>query len=140
MWIHRMNNFKADITEAIMFYNRLDAIERIILKLKSKSQYELYKNCLMNKFQAVLHEIITIRDEPLLAHKHINQLKVDEQLKTALLKFNRKTIHELQQNFENEFRKEIHFVKIAAFFSVWEKRRGNGEKIAIDQLSYVEDG
>lgn len=115
MEVHRMNDFKMDINEFIMYYNKREHTLELIRKLSMKSQYRRYKDFIIRRFEKRLLNLV-IKKKLLLDSVPIHILPASNEEKTALKRFGKATVGEIINGYTtNDLRKSEVFALILDF-------------------------
>jgi hypothetical protein len=119
--IYKKNNFKINIDEQIMFYHKAEQIIGISKKLNhSKKEFKVW---VVDQWQHSLIRMGLETDLVSFFKTDIDQLNMNEDLKTILKRFNRNSIKEILESYsEKDFTTDFFFRSIQCFMAAYKKQ------------------
>lgn len=112
--VHVKNNFKVTISDFIMFYNNIDALQKAIQILKT--HYKEFQEWALLRFTNEVLNLSTTNDIGSFLDTPINELNIQDELKQILKNFNRGNLKQIFSTYtDNDFKKEQTFNDLVAF-------------------------
>jgi hypothetical protein len=111
---HLKNNFQVNISEFIMFYNKIDLLQQAIQNLKL--YYREFQEWVLIRFSLNLMSLTNQNNIKLFLDTPINELNISEDLKAILKIFNRQTLNKIFTTYTDEdFKDDYAFKNLVAF-------------------------
>lgn len=112
--VHLQNNFQVNISDFIMFYNKIEVLQKTIRNLKT--HYKDFQEWVLIRFP--VHQINLTSENNLktFIDTPINEFNISEDLKTILKIFNQQTLNKIFSTYTDEdFKADYAFKHLVAF-------------------------